>query len=156
MSININEDFLKTRYMSDRYVSCFNGLKMCIKDKTFCKLGLLGLFECIVILIIMFIGYLPMTTPFIIFFFPITVEILNTSIESAVDHTSIEISFLAGKAKDTAAAASLVIHIGVTIYWLQLLFNFFYILTEYMLLSVNITIFVCFISIIFIHCNIDN
>lgn len=145
----------KKRTMFERYHFCLQGLKLLMKDSTICKLFILGLIEYTIIFLLVLFQSLPGTTPFTIFLFPITIEFLNTSIETAVDHTSTKKSFLAAKAKDIAATASLIIHLGVTAYWHQLLFVSAYKETESLLFS---TLFVISIWSIFyptFHCIVN-
>lgn len=53
------------------------------------------------------------------------VELLNTSIEAAVNRIGEEIHPLSKKAKDTASAAVLIALVNVGVVWVVILFNFF-------------------------------
>ena len=144
-------DIHKKRTMLERYSYCIRGISLLLKDNTIYILFILGLLECIVIFILILSEYLPKTTPFTIFLVPISIEILNTSIETAVDHTSIKKSFLAAKAKDTAAAASMIISVATNVYWFELLRVVIYNQTKSLLFSIECIAFIFTICYSTVH-----
>lgn len=53
----------------------------------------------------------------LVHFFSVAVELLNSAIEAAVDHTSLELHPLAKRAKDLGSAAQLVCLLAIVVVW---------------------------------------
>lgn len=55
--------------------------------------------------------------------FSVAIELLNSAIEAAVDHTSLEVHPLAKRAKDMGSAAQFVCLVNLAVVWSLALFN---------------------------------
>lgn len=96
------------------------GFKGAFEEQGFRQLIYLNL---MLISLTLFLNFGLLTKAILIFasLMTLVIELLNTSIEAAVDHTSQELHPLAKRAKDTASAAQFLALVGLAVLWVAAL-----------------------------------
>lgn len=105
------------RRLLNAYSYSISGLKAAFEEQGFRQLVYLN---TVLVLLAVFLSFGVLTKAILIFASLITliIELFNTAIEAAVDHTSMEVHPLAKRAKDTASAAQLLGLIGLAVLWI--------------------------------------